>query len=149
VTPASPAREKKVEKKNMTFGQRLRDERRRLGLSQVQCAELCGVVEKTQGLYEASVRRPDTDYLESIAKAGADVHFLITGAYPSTTLTEEERTLLSLFRQSDAVGREIILATVSVTEKKLQDASRAPRSANRPTAAAGTQPGPRTSKPRS
>jgi transcriptional regulator with XRE-family HTH domain len=120
-----------------------------MGLSQVQCAELCGVVEKTQGLYEASVRRPDTDYLESLAKAGADVHFLITGAHPSTTLTEEERTLLSIFRQSDAVVREIILGTASVAVKALQGSRGEPHRTSGPAASAGPQASPRTSKPRS
>jgi hypothetical protein len=110
---------------------------------------MCGVVEKTQGLYETCVRKPDTAYLEALALAGADVHYLITGTQPSTTLTEEDRTLLSLFRQSDAVAREIILGTASVAVKALQGSRGESRRTSGPAASAGTQAGPRTSKPRS
>ncbi|MDR2124687.1 MAG: helix-turn-helix domain-containing protein [Desulfovibrio sp.] len=105
---------------NQTFGQRLREERKRLGLSQAQCAELCGIIEKTQGLYESSVRRPDTDYLEAFAKAGADVSYLITGKACSTALTEEERSLLGLFRQMDTGFREIFLGDADAAVKTLQ-----------------------------
>jgi transcriptional regulator with XRE-family HTH domain len=132
----------------MSFGQRLREERRRLGLSQVQCAELCGVVEKTQGLYETSVRRPDTDYLAAFAKAGADVNYLITGALSSTILSEEELTLLSLFRQSDAAVREIILGTASVAAQTSQAGPRASRHTAGPATPTGASSESKTSTPR-
>jgi hypothetical protein len=86
---------------------------------------MCGVVEKTQGLYEAAVRRPDSDYLEAFARAGGDVLYLITGAQSSTALTEEERMLLSSFRQADTVARKMILGAAAVAAKTLQETSRA------------------------
>ena len=62
-----------------SFGRRLRQERKRLSLSQEQFAELGGVKRSSQHLYEHDVRRPDTDYLARIHGAGADVSFLLTG----------------------------------------------------------------------
>lgn len=73
----------------VSFCERLRAERTRLGLNQTDFAALAGVTKKTQMLYEAGERVPDANYLAAIAEAGADVYFTITGqktdATPSAT----------------------------------------------------------------
>lgn len=63
----------------VSFCERLRAERTRLGLNQTDFAALAGVTKKTQMLYEAEERVPDANYLAAIAHAGADTHYLITG----------------------------------------------------------------------
>ena len=63
----------------MTFGERLREERKRLGLNQTELALLGGVVKFTQINYEKDERTPDTDYLLKLQKAGVDAYFLLTG----------------------------------------------------------------------
>jgi transcriptional regulator with XRE-family HTH domain len=62
-----------------TFGQRLREERERLQMTQQQFAELGGVKRVTQHLYEMSERHPDVRYLEALALHGVDVHYLVLG----------------------------------------------------------------------
>lgn len=61
-----------------TFGERLRAERKRLGLSQTDFASLAGMTKKTQMLYEADERVPDANYLMAIHKANANVHYILT-----------------------------------------------------------------------
>jgi hypothetical protein len=100
---------------------------------------MCGVVEKTQGLYENNVRRPDTAYLEALAATGADPAFLISGAQSSADLTEEERSLLTVFRQADSICSEIILAAASAAVKTSQQVRDPARRAS----------GPKTHEPRS
>ncbi len=62
-----------------TFGERLRSERERLGLSQPAFGDLCGVGKHSQINYETGRRAPDSDYLMAAMNAGVDVHYLITG----------------------------------------------------------------------
>ena len=62
-----------------SFGQRLRQERTRLRLTQAQLAEIGEVRRTTQHIYESDVRAPDVRYLEKIKIAGIDVAFLLLG----------------------------------------------------------------------
>lgn len=65
--------------KFVLIGQRLKEERDRLGLSQVDFASLGGAGRKTQYNYEAGERAPDGGYLAAIAEHGADVAYILTG----------------------------------------------------------------------
>jgi len=64
---------------SMTFATRLREERIRLGLTQKQLGEAGGVRMQAQSHYENEQRRPDSDYLAAIDKAGVDILYVITG----------------------------------------------------------------------
>ena len=57
----------------------LRIERKRLGLTLQQMAELGGVSRSSQVGYEAAARVPDATYLKKIAAGGADIHFVLYG----------------------------------------------------------------------
>ena len=61
------------------FGQRLREERERLGLTQVEFGKRCGVFKSTQFRYEKSERSPDVDYWQACNALGVDVQYVITG----------------------------------------------------------------------
>jgi transcriptional regulator with XRE-family HTH domain len=63
----------------MSIGDRLREERDRLGMNQTDFAALTGVSRRSQSNYEGGERSPDADYLAAIAKAGADVTYILTG----------------------------------------------------------------------
>lgn len=62
-----------------TFGERLREERQRLGLNQTEFAACANVQKRAQINYESGERSPDADYLTAIAAAGADVQYIVTG----------------------------------------------------------------------
>ncbi|APC18568.1 hypothetical protein BLL42_23695 [Pseudomonas frederiksbergensis] len=66
------------------FGERLREERERLGLSQQQLADLCGVTMRSQRNYEKGERQPDASYLGAFSQSGGDVLYIITGKYSDT-----------------------------------------------------------------
>ena len=63
----------------MTFGERLREERKRLGMNQTELALLGGVVKFTQINYEKNERTPDLDYLTKLEAAGVDAYYILTG----------------------------------------------------------------------
>lgn len=60
-------------------GDRLREERERLGLNQSKFAALVDVHRNAQSNYEAGTRAPDAAYLALASKAGADVLYILTG----------------------------------------------------------------------
>lgn len=59
------------------FGDRLREERVRLGKSQAEFADLADVRRLAQSQYEAEATSPTVRYLTVIAAAGADLHYLL------------------------------------------------------------------------
>ena len=94
------------------FKDRLRAERKRLGLSQEKFAALAGVTKDTQLNYESGARKPDSDYLIAICGAGVDSHFLLHGTPSSDELPPEESELLLGFRKLDLRGKLRLLGLV-------------------------------------
>lgn len=68
------------------IGQRIRLERERLGLSQTELGAVGGVQKNAQHNYEAGKRSPDATYLASIARAGLDVGYILTGERSAASL---------------------------------------------------------------
>lgn len=101
-----------------TIGERLRDERERLGLSQTALGAIGGVLKQAQLKYEQGSRMPDAAYLAAVAAHGVDVGFVLTGnrqVVPVTTvgpvLSKRERTLIEQFRETNEIGKKAIEAT--------------------------------------
>lgn len=110
------------------FKDRLRAERKRLGLSQEKFAALAGVTKDTQLNYESGARKPDSDYLISICEAGVDSHFLLHGTLSSSELTQEENELLVSFRKLDLRGKLRLLGLVEgMTDGAAQPTVAAPK----------------------
>lgn len=84
----------------MNICERLKEERKRLGLSQTEFARLGGVGKTTQINYESGERSPDADYLAAIAIVGVDVQYILTETRSSMALAPEERFLIKQFRAS-------------------------------------------------
>lgn len=83
------------------LGERLREERKRLGLSQADFGALGGVKANAQGKYEADERSPDSGYLEGLAAAGIDVLYVLTGKRTPVTadgLADDESEVLNHYR---------------------------------------------------
>lgn len=70
-----------------TLADRLQEERLRLGMSQLQFSEIAGVHQRSQINYEKGARSPDAAYLSTVAKAGVDVGYVLSGKH---TITEEK-----------------------------------------------------------
>ncbi|MFC4623090.1 helix-turn-helix domain-containing protein [Comamonas nitrativorans] len=63
------------------MNERIKEERKRLGMSQKVCALYGGVDERTQRKYEQGESTPDVDYLGKLHKfaPGIDVLYILTG----------------------------------------------------------------------
>ncbi|MFV2030766.1 helix-turn-helix domain-containing protein [Neisseria sp. S1] len=111
--------------RNSSFsGNRLKEERKKLGLTQAQAAEKCGVSGRMWGDYERGISQPKTELFFQFEKAGIDVQYVMhgrrdeTAAMPSEKLSKEEQELLDLFRQASDLGRAVILSAARGAEKK-------------------------------
>ncbi|MFN9585501.1 MAG: helix-turn-helix domain-containing protein [Pseudomonadaceae bacterium] len=81
-----------------SIGERLREERDRLGFNQTAFGAIGGVQKQAQLKYEKGERMPDAAYLEAVAKVGADVQYVITGQRSAAALSTDEEELLVRFR---------------------------------------------------
>ncbi|WP_310609211.1 helix-turn-helix transcriptional regulator [Limnohabitans sp.] len=102
----------------MGINKRLRNERERLGHSQEAFGALGGVRKQAQHMYESGTRRPDSDYLERLADAGADVLYILTGKRSQSVaevelLPVDERTMLDNYRHAPDAVRAGIKTTLS------------------------------------
>lgn len=98
----------------MDIGDRLREERERLSLSQAALGEVGGVRKLAQINYEKGLRSPDTVYLAAIARIGVDVGYVITGhrGAVAPSLTADEMVLLQHYRDAPAQVRNSALAVL-------------------------------------
>lgn len=96
---------------------RLREERKRLGLNQTQLAEFGGVQLGSQSNYEKGERSPTVEYLKGIATAGADILYIVTGQrqHPNT-LNAEYTQLIDQYRKvkpKDQAAISCLLASLA------------------------------------
>ena len=99
----------------VSIGDRLREERVRLGLTQPAIGELGGVTKKTQMLYEGGERAPDANYLSSLAAHGVDVRYVLTGAReytPLPPLSADEQFMLQYYREASPAVRKAALGAL-------------------------------------
>jgi transcriptional regulator with XRE-family HTH domain len=107
------------------FGDRLRQAR--AGLTQAEFGRMGGVQRNAQAKYEAGERSPDARYLASLAAAGVDVFYLLTGVltepaaaglhdrsrgFDAAAPTANEIILLTEFRRLTEADRATVLKLV-------------------------------------
>lgn len=111
------------------IGDRLREERDRLGLSQGAFGEIGGVKANAQGNYEKGERYPDAGYLAALAGRGVDVLYVITGERrPSSAegISADEIALVMAYRSMSEAERSVLRRisgsiTGSESSQKLSD----------------------------
>jgi transcriptional regulator with XRE-family HTH domain len=82
----------------MSFGARLAEERKRLGLKQAEFAALVGTDVPKQSLYENDRRELRADYLARLADAEIDIVYVLTGArMPGAALGAQASDLLTCY----------------------------------------------------
>jgi transcriptional regulator with XRE-family HTH domain len=95
----------------LTIGDRLKEERTRLRLTQPQMAETGGVGKNTQINYEKGERSPDSEYLARVSAIGVDVLYVVTGTRSDLTpgaLSAEESALIENYRKSSISDRAFL-----------------------------------------
>lgn len=93
---------------NSLFSERIKQERIRLGLTQQEIAEKCGVSREMWGRYERGLASPNCELLFSLLLLGIDVQYIISGLNHQA-ISEKERLLLILFKQSNEEVQDAIL----------------------------------------
>jgi len=61
------------------IGERLREERNRLKMTQLEFGLCGGVGNVAQYKYECGLRVPRADYLAKISQVGVDIYYVVTG----------------------------------------------------------------------
>lgn len=97
-----------------TLSSRLREERTRLGLSQVEFGRLGGVGKHAQINYEAGRRTPDASYLTAVAEIGVDVLYVLTGVRADPSPPPAEREPLKFLLSGQVVAEEYRRAGISL-----------------------------------
>ena len=91
---------------SLGLGERLREERERLGKNQTDFGVAAGVSRGTQKAYELESSSPDVRYLSGLQALGVDVHYVLTGSRVDTDpskMSDTELTVLEHMREmSDA-----------------------------------------------
>lgn len=98
-----------------TIGQRLKDERIRIGLNQEQIAALAGLKRMAQVRYEQGVRFPDAAYLQIVGEAGVDVAYVVTGR-TGNALSDDESELVLLYRRASVETRANVLGGLRASQ---------------------------------
>ncbi|RRV07031.1 helix-turn-helix domain-containing protein [Pseudomonas sp. v388] len=83
------------------LGARLREERKKLGLTQHDFAALGGIASNAQAHYESGERQPKAGYLIGIAGGGVDILYVLLGKHTPTlanSLDPDEADVLAHYR---------------------------------------------------
>lgn len=113
----------------MAAGERLKEERKRLKMTQDAFADAGGIAVSTLKLYENGDREAGCGFLSAIAERGADAQYIVTGVRSTTNLAADEQVLLDGFRELDDVTKRRLLAFVLTesgpvaVQKKIKEAS--------------------------
>jgi len=97
----------------MSIGDRLREERTRLSLSQELMGDAAGVRKQAQLKYEKGERSPDAEYLARLTAIGVDVLYVLTGERAAglpAGLSAEEQLLVESYRALPVARRKAVLA---------------------------------------
>lgn len=98
-----------------SIGERIRQERLRLGFNQTDFAALADCVKHSQIHWEKSFGpTPNANVLAAWAKAGADVQFIVTGTVGNRgePITQEEAVWLDCFRAVPGIIRNSVMASL-------------------------------------
>lgn len=107
----------------MAIGERLREERKRLKMTQAVFADSGGIGVSALKLYEGNEREAGSDFLSALAEIGADVQYILTGVRSNTAMAADEQVLIDGYRVLDAPTKKRLLAFV-LTESGPGEVSR-------------------------
>lgn len=93
-----------------SIGERLKEERDRLGFNQTAFGAIGGVLKQAQLKYEKGERFPGADYLAAVGKVGADVQYIVMGERGAGSLSTDENVLISHFRAAPLAVKAAMMA---------------------------------------
>ncbi|WP_031421355.1 helix-turn-helix domain-containing protein [Xanthomonas euvesicatoria] len=108
----------------MTVGKRLKEERKRLGLTQEEMAVQLGLTRYAQLNFEKNINLPGGAYLLAALDRGVDVMYVLSGH--RAQLDPVDRLLLSAFKDASPVARNAALTALGVLTDASSKASGGP-----------------------
>ena len=97
----------------VSIGDRLKEERERLGFTQPAFAGLAETTKKSQIDYEKNLTQPKAGYFAAISKVGADIQYIVTGVRSVAALSADETELLKLFRAAPLAVKAAAMAALA------------------------------------
>ncbi|WP_241517492.1 helix-turn-helix domain-containing protein [Serratia marcescens] len=94
--------------------ERLKEERKKLKLTQATAAALAGIKRETWSRYESGLMSPGMDVLAALATAGANVQYILTGVTSGVTLSRDEMELLQHYRQAPVQAKASLLLALTM-----------------------------------
>ena len=109
----------------MPIGERLREERERLGLSQPKFAELAGTTKQTLFSWESGKTAPDGFQMVAFSAAGVDVLYVLTGERSGHNPAHDaaEQVLLDSYRRCNTQARQHLIQTAALLAAGMPPAS--------------------------
>lgn len=95
----------------MSVGNRLKEERKRLGLTQEAIGLACGVAKRTQILFEQDAHVPGGAYFAAADELGMDVAYVLVGR--RDRLSEPDADLLDAWRAASPSARIAAMAALT------------------------------------
>lgn len=95
----------------MSVGTRLKEERKRLGLTQEAMAAACGVAKRTQILFEQDAHLPGGAYFVEADALGVDIGYLLVGR--RDRVSDVDAQVLEMWRNATPQARLAAMATLS------------------------------------
>ena len=95
----------------LKIGERLKEERVRLGFNQADFAAFAGVAKTSQFNYEKGERSPDAGYLAAVAEQGVDVLYVVTGERkprPTDSISTEAAEFFEVYQYIHEADREVL-----------------------------------------
>ena len=112
---------------------RIKEERTRLGFSQADISNLCGVSREMWGKYERGLSVPGGEVLFSFAVNGADIQYILTGNRLGSVqiiepLSRREAALLDNYRNiEDEEDKSVVERTALMAAKASQGETKSRR----------------------
>lgn len=104
----------------MGIGDRLKEERERLGFNQTDFAANAGASKNSQYNYEKGERSPDATYLAAVAEKGVDVLYVVTGERKPTTvesISADTAKFLEIYQHVAELDRDVLFRMASAFAK--------------------------------
>nr|WP_207198518.1 helix-turn-helix transcriptional regulator [Pseudomonas sp. TH34] len=116
---------------NVGIGDRLKEERERLGFSQTEFAAVAGASKNSQYNYEKGDRSPDADYLAAVAERGVDILYVVTGErkrQAAESISDGASEFLQVYEQVDPGDRQVLLRMASAFANAADSTGKKPAS---------------------
>lgn len=99
----------------VSIGERIREERKKLQLSQSDFAKSAGCSRNAQAIYERDESLPGAAYLVNLSTMGIDVQYILTGHLTPDVgdVTNDELELIKLYRSAPLAVKAAALAALT------------------------------------